>query len=127
MPSRKQIWRGKKGNGDRAATGPVSPRSSKSRKDLSSDSASSRERQGVLAAPDRAGKTSLQIFLPVLLFFVCFGLYVSNGDFLPGGDQQGNMLAVVNLLKRHTFSLGPPDSPASFIWVLRVPERNRNA
>ena len=101
--------------------GPVSPRSSKSRKDLSSDSASSRERQGVLAAPDRAGKTSLQIFLPVLLFFVCFGLYVSNGDFLPGGDQQGNMLAVVNLLKRHTFSLGPPDSPASFIWVLESP------
>jgi hypothetical protein len=64
---------------------------------------------------------SLQQFLPVLLFLVCFGAYVSNGDFLPGHDQQGNMLASVNLLKRHTFSLSPPDSPTSFTWRLERP------
>ena len=37
-------------------------------------------------------------FVPTLLFVVCFGAYVSNGDFLPGGDQEGNMLFSVNLL-----------------------------
>lgn len=65
--------------------------------------------------------TSLRFFLPFLLFFACFGLYVSNGDFLPGGDQEGNMLASVNLLKRLRFSLSPPDAPASFGWILEWP------
>ena len=72
-------------------------------------------------SPGRTGKTSSQIFLPALLFFVCFGLYVSNGDFLPGGDQQGNMLASVNLVKRHAFSLSPPDAPNAFLWTLQRP------
>ena len=65
--------------------------------------------------------TSLQTLLPVLLFFLCFGAYVSNGDFLPSDDAKGNMLASVNLLKRHTFSLSPPNAPGSFFWVLERP------
>ena len=39
------------------------------------------------------------------------GVYLSNGDFLPGGDQEGNMLFSINLLKRHSLSLGPLDAP----------------
>ena len=101
--------------------GPASPRRSESRKSLSGDSARARKPQPAPAAPGRTGKTSSQIFLPALLFFVCFGLYVSNGDFLPGGDQQGNMLASVNLLKRHAFSLSPPDAPNAFLWTLQRP------
>jgi hypothetical protein len=37
--------------------------------------------------------------LPAVLFVVCLGAYVSNGDFLPGNDQVGNMLFSVNLLR----------------------------
>ena len=51
----------------------------------------------------------------------CFGAYVSNGDFSPGNDQVGNMLFSVNLLKRHSFSLSPPDAPNSFFWTLEQP------
>ena len=61
------------------------------------------------------GMASSKYLLPILLFFVCFGAYVSNGDFLPGGDQEGNMLLSVNLLKRHAFSLSPPDAPGAFL------------
>ena len=60
-------------------------------------------------------------FLPILLLVGCFGAYVSNGDFLPGGDQEGNMLLSVNLLKRHAFSLSPPDAPWAFLWTLEQP------
>ena len=108
----------KKRNRGSRRDGPVSPRSLKSQNNLSSGSARGRKAQRAPAAPGRTGTTSSQIFLPVLLFVVCFGLYVSNGDFLPGADQQGNMLASVNLLKRHSFSLSPPDSPNSFLWTL---------
>ena len=61
------------------------------------------------AAPARfaARLAASRCALPVLLFAVCFGAYVSNGDFLPGGDQEGNMLFSVNLLKRGSLSLGP--------------------
>ena len=59
--------------------------------------------------------------LPVLLFFLCFGAYVSNGDFLPGGDQEGNMLLAVNMLKRHALTLSPPDAPDAFVWRLEQP------
>ena len=59
--------------------------------------------------------------LPSVLFAVCFGAYVSNGDFLPGSDQEGNMLFSVNLLKRRSLSLGPPDAPHAFFWVLEYP------
>ena len=67
------------------------------------------------------GVASSKYLLPILLFFVCFGAYVSNGDFLPGGDQKGNMLLSVNLLKRHAFSLSPPDAPGAFSWKLEQP------
>ena len=60
-------------------------------------------------------------FLPILLLVGCLGAYVSNGDFLPGGDQEGNMLLSVNLLKRHAFSLSPPDAPWAFLWTLEQP------
>ena len=59
--------------------------------------------------------------LPVLLFLACFGAYVGNGDFLYGGDQEANMLFSVNLLKRHSFSLTPPDAPDAFQWRLEDP------
>ena len=62
---------------------------------------------------------SSRYLLLVFLFFICFGAYVSNGDFLPGGDQKGNMLFSVNLLKRHAFSLSPPDAPSAFFWTLK--------
>ena len=64
---------------------------------------------------------SSKYLLPILLFFLCFGAYVSNGDFLPGGDQEGNMLLSVNMLKRHTFSLSPLDAPGAFTWILKQP------
>ena len=57
--------------------------------------------------------------LPAVLFVVCLGAYVSNGDFLPGNDQVGNMLFSVNLLKRHSLSVSPPDAPDSFFWTLQ--------
>ena len=65
--------------------------------------------------------TASKYFLPVLLFVGCFSAYVSNGDFLFGGDQEGNMLLSVNLLKRHAFSLSPPDAPGAFFWRLEQP------
>ena len=33
----------------------------------------------------------------------------------------GNMLFSVNLLKRHSLSLGPPDAPSAFVWTLEQP------
>ena len=50
---------------------------------------------------------AMKHFLPAILFTVCFGVYVGNGDFLPGNDQVGNMLFSVNLLKRHSFAISP--------------------
>ncbi|MCY4373695.1 MAG: glycosyltransferase family 39 protein [Spirochaetaceae bacterium] len=46
---------------------------------------------------------------------------MSNGDFLPGSDQEGNMLFSVNLLKRGSLSLGPPHAPHAFFWTLEQP------
>ena len=60
-------------------------------------------------------------FLPALVFALCLGAYLGNGDFLPGNDQVGNMLLSVNLLKRHSFALSPPDAPEAFFWVLERP------
>ena len=60
-------------------------------------------------------------FLPALLFAVCLGAYLSNGDFLPGNDQVGNMLFSLNLLKRHSLSLTPPDAPEAFFWTMQRP------
>ena len=69
-------------------------------------------------APSRAAANHV---LPAALFAVCLAVYVSNGDFLPGNDQVGNMLFSMNLLKRHSLSLGPPDAPHSFFWTLEQP------
>lgn len=81
-----------------------------------------RERPGATPTAQAGGRVALsKYFLPVLLFVGCFGAYVSNGDFLPGGDQEGNMLLSVNLLKRHAFSLSPPDAPGAFFWKLEQP------
>ena len=60
-------------------------------------------------------------FLPAILFAVCFGAYVTNGDFLPGNDQVGNMLFSMNLLKRHSFAISPPDGPQAFFWTIAKP------
>ena len=60
-------------------------------------------------------------FLPAILFTVCFGVYVGNGDFLPGNDQVGNMLFSVNLLKRHSFAISPPVAPQAFFWTIAKP------
>ena len=60
-------------------------------------------------------------FLAAAVFVVCLAAYVSTGDFLPGSDQQGNMLFSINLLKRHSLSLGPLDAPYSFSWTLEQP------
>ena len=59
--------------------------------------------------------------LPALLFAVCLGAYLSNGDFLPGSDQEGNMLSSLNLLKRGSLALGPLDAPYAFSWTLEQP------
>ena len=81
-----------------------------------------RERPDAMTTARAGGRVALsKYFLPVLLFVGCFGAYVSNGDFLPGGDQEGNMLLSLNLLKRHAFSLGPPDAPGAFFWELEQP------
>ena len=60
-------------------------------------------------------------FLPAILFAVCFGVYVGNGDFLPGNDQVGNMLFSANLLKRHSFAISPPVAPQAFFWTIAKP------
>ena len=78
-------------------------------------------RDAAKAKQAAGGVAAAKYLLPILLFFVCFGAYVSNGDFLPGGDQKGNMLLSVNLLKRHAFSLSPPDAPEAFSWKLKQP------
>ena len=78
-------------------------------------------RNDAKARQTAGGVASSKYLLPILLFFVCFGAYVSNGDFLPGSDQEGNMLLSVNLLKRHAFSLSPPDAPGAFLWKLEQP------
>ena len=57
----------------------------------------------------------------MVVFVACVGAYLSNGDFLPGSDQEGNMLFSVNLLKRGSLSLGPPDAPHAFFWTLEQP------
>ena len=62
-----------------------------------------------------------KLFAPAAVFVLCLAAYVSNGDFLPGSDQQGNMLFSINLLKRHSLSLGPLDAPYSFSWTLQQP------
>ncbi len=81
-----------------------------------------RERPDATPTAQAGGRVaSSKYFLPVLLFVVCFGAYVSNGDFLPGGDQEGNMLLSVNLLKRNAFSISPPDAPGAFFWKLEQP------
>ena len=82
------------------------------------------------AGPDpatRAAKRAAawKLALPAVLFVVCFGAYVSNGDFLPGNDQVGNMLFSVNLLKRHSLSVSPPDAPDSFFWTLQQSDGER--
>ena len=56
--------------------------------------------------------------LPALLCAVCLVAYLSNGDFLPGSDQEGNMLFSLNLLKRGSLALGPLDAPHAFSWTL---------
>ena len=60
-------------------------------------------------------------FVPAALFVACLAAYLGNGDFLPGSDQQGNQLFSINLLKRHSLSLGPLDAPYSFSWTLQRP------
>ena len=79
-----------------------------------------RRRKGRGGAPPRlaASIAASRHFLPAVLFVACLGAYVSNGGFLPGSDQEGSMLFSVNLLKRHSFSLGPPDAPHAFFWTL---------
>ena len=71
--------------------------------------------------PAAARLVAIKLFLPAAVFLVCLTAYVSNGDFLPGSDQQGNMLFSINLLKRHSLTLGPLDAPYSFTWNLQQP------
>ena len=71
--------------------------------------------------PEKPRRGLPRFTLPALLFLACFGAYVGNGDFLYGGDQEANMLFSVNLLKRHSFSLTPPDAPDAFKWRLEEP------
>ena len=89
---------------------------------------SRRERRRAARNNAKARQTAGEVvssnyLLPILLFFVCFGAYVSNGDFLPGGDQEGNMLLSVNMLKRQAFSLSPPDAPGAFALETGTAER----
>ena len=66
-------------------------------------------------------------FLPEILVTACFAAYVGNGDFLPGNDQMGNMLFSVNLLKRHSFAISPPDAPQAFFWSQPSPRSRSDA
>ena len=73
------------------------------------------------AARRQSARASRMRWPPILVFLACLGAYLSNGGFMYGGDQEGNMLFSVNLLKRHSFSLGPPDAPGAFQWALQEP------
>ena len=83
--------------------------------------------QGETSVTTKVARTALarvrvsKHFLPAILFATCFGVYVGNGDFLPGNDQVGNMLFSVNLLKRHSFAISPPDAPQAFFWTIAEP------
>ena len=68
-----------------------------------------------------ARAAAAKVLLPTVVFVACLGAYLGNGDFLPGGDQEGNMLFSVNLLKRGSLSLGPLDAPQVFLWTLEPP------
>ena len=39
--------------------------------------------------PAAARLAATRVFLPAAVFVVCLTAYLSNGDFLPGSDQQG--------------------------------------
>ena len=82
--------------------------------------------RGAGAATERAGEavaggSASRHALPAILFAVCLGAYVANGDFLPGNDQVGNMLFSVNLLRRQSFSVSPRDAPQAFFWTVERP------
>ena len=68
-----------------------------------------------------ARAVAAKVLLPAVVFVVCLAAYLGNGDFLAGGDQEGNMLFSVNLLKRGSLSLGPLDAPHAFFWTLEPP------
>ena len=77
--------------------------------------------QAAVTAANPARRRASNFLLPAVLFAACLGAYVSNGDFLPGNDQVGNMLFSVNLLKRHSLSLGPTVAPEAFFWTIEKP------
>ena len=106
---------GRKGHGGRKRSRPASARVGAVR---------ARTPDPAAGAPPRLAATiaASRHFLPAVVFVACLGAYVSNGDFLPGSDQEGSMLFSVNLLERHSFSLGPPDAPHAFFWTLEQPD-----
>ena len=73
------------------------------------------------AAPAETHAAARRFAVPAVLFVVCLAAYLSNGDFLPGNDQAGNMLFSVNLLKRGALSVSPPHAPDAFFWTLEQP------
>ena len=54
---------------------------------------------------------------PVVVFFVCFGAYLSNGAPLPGDDARGNMLVALNLLKHGSVLIAAEHAATSFAWT----------
>ena len=71
-----------------------------------------------IATLRRARVAGSKYFLPAILVTACFAAYVGNGDVLPANDQVGNMLFSVNLLKRHSFTISPPDAPQAFFRTI---------
>ena len=74
-----------------------------------------------IATLRRARGAGSKYFLPAILVTACFAAYVGNGDVLPANDQVGNMLCSVNLLKRHSFTISPPDAPQAFFRTIERP------
>ncbi len=55
------------------------------------------------------------------LFLMCLCAYLANGTFVPGRDQEANMVTSLNLLKNGSFSMTPSQAPRAFSWVLHQP------
>ena len=77
--------------------------------------------KGGRSVSNENGALARKFLLPAALFVVCLSAYLSNGDFLPGNDQAGNMLFSINLLKRGATSINPPHAPDAFFWTLEQP------
>ncbi len=67
-------------------------------------------------SPNFLSKKQRILIVRVFLFFVVWGAYLSNGDYLHGNDTTGTIYTAVNLMHKGTFILSPCDYPFMFFF-----------